>query len=77
MNWSIIIATVIGLVVGANLGVLLMAALQAGRRQDDESTQAMLDARIRDQETKPTETREVSVSSQGDAVGLGNPKRQD
>ncbi len=46
MSWPILAATAVGLVVGINLGVLLMVALQAGRKQDDAYVEAVLRARI-------------------------------
>lgn len=51
MSWPILAATTVGLVVGINLGVLLMVALQAGRRQDDAYGERVLRTRITELET--------------------------
>lgn len=50
MNWPVTIGVIAGFVAGANLGVLLMVALRAGRQRDEAYDQAALLARIRELE---------------------------
>jgi len=50
MSWPVAIGVIAGFVAGANLGVLLMVALRAGRPHDDAYDTAALIARIRELE---------------------------
>ncbi len=50
MNWSVVAGITAAFVGGVNLGVLLMVALQAGRRQDRAYDEGALLARIQDLE---------------------------
>jgi hypothetical protein len=59
MSWTLGIGIVAGFVLGVNVGVLLMVALQAGRRQDEAWEGAALRARI--------ETLEASLVRQSQA----------
>lgn len=69
MNWPVTIGVLIGVVAGINLGVLLMAAFQAGRRSESDYETAALQARILELEAALAERAgagapEVSVVSQ-------------
>lgn len=50
MSWSVVAGVAIGFVGGINLGVLLMVALQTGRRQERRYDERVLLARIEDLE---------------------------
>lgn len=67
MSWPVIGAAFAGLVVGINLGVLLMVALQAGRRQDEAVREAAMLARIQDLET--------TLASQSTPTAADEPAR--
>ncbi len=46
MSWPGILGDIVGLVIGINIGVLLMAAFQAGRRREVRYDEAALRTRI-------------------------------
>ncbi len=62
MNWSVVAGIAAGFVGGVNLGVLLMVALQAGRRQDRAYDEGALLARIQDLEVALARHAQPAVS---------------
>ena len=46
MSWPVILGGIVRLVIGINIGVLLMVALHAGRRQAERYDEAGLRARV-------------------------------
>lgn len=50
MSWPVVVGVAAGFVGGVNIGVLLMVALQNGKRQDRAYDEAVLLARIEDLE---------------------------
>lgn len=61
MNWLAVVASILCVLIGINIGVRFMSGLQVTRRQVQESAEVQLRAQIRELEAKqsppPPQTR--------------------
>ncbi len=73
MNWAVVAGVTVSFVGGINLGVLLMVALQAGKRQEHSYDERVLLARIEDLERalsrQPTEAGPTKIPGPMAIVG--------
>lgn len=73
MSWPVVIGVLAGVVGGINLGVMLMVALQAGKRQEDASNEAALPLRV--QELEAALARQAGSAVPNEPSGIARTPR--